>query len=253
MKNLKLFSVFTMLLVSVGFMSCSDDDGIKEVSVSGGQEVDLGLSVKWAGWNIGASSPEQYGEYYAWGETQTKGIYYWDTYKFNEEDSIQIDHETLKKSYQEYLLSINGIISGRLGENVIEGAVATDVATAKWGEGWRMPTKEELQELVEGCEWTWCTYKGVAGYKVEGSNGNSIFLPAAGCYNGSSLNNAGKFGLYWSGQWFDPWRDPQDEKFYSDKAYCLDLGVKDTNRFIDYAINAYDYRFGFSVRPVKDF
>ena len=114
-----------------------------------------------------------------------------------------------------------------------------------------MPTRDEIKELIEGCSWTWCTYNGVTGYKVEGANGKSIFLPAAGCYKGPSLNNKGKFGLYWSGQWYDYWRDPLDDKYYTTKAFCLDLGIKDENRFYDYSINCYDYHLGFSIRPVK--
>lgn len=252
MKKFKHLGITTMLFACFGFMACNDDNGLSEATITPEQEVDLGLSVNWAGWNLGATSPEESGDYYAWGETQTKDTYYWSSYNmYDKEALIRIqDTEKLIK-YQEYMLSINGIISGSLGENVIEGIVAKDVATANWGDGWRMPTRDEIKELIEGCSWTWCTYNGVTGYKVEGANGKSIFLPAAGCYKGPSLNNKGKFGLYWSGQWYDYWRDPLDDKYYTTKAFCLDLGIKDENRFYDYSINCYDYHLGFSIRPVK--
>lgn len=231
MKKFKHFSILTMLFTCISFTACNDNGDLDEATITPSQEVDLGLSVNWAGWNLGATSPEESGDYYAWGETKTKDTYYWSTYSYQEED------------LKDYLHSNNGIISN--DKNY-------DVATAKWGEGWRLPTRNELKELIEGCKWTWCTYNGSIGYKVEGANGNSIFLPAAGCYNGPSLNNSGKFGLYWSGQWYDQWRDPSDENYYSDKAYCLDLGVKDENRFYDYTINAYEHKLGFCIRPVKD-
>lgn len=125
--------------------------------------VDLGLSVKWATCNVGASKPEDYGDYYAWGETTTKSDYSLETYKYR---------TTLTSS--------------------------DDVATVKWGSKWRMPTKEEMQELNEDCTWTWTTQNGVNGMKVTGPNGNSIFLPAAGYRNGTDFEDCGVYGVYWS-------------------------------------------------------
>lgn len=132
--------------------------------------VDLGLSVKWATCNVGATSPEDYGNYYAWGETSTKSSYTSDNSK------------TYGKS---------------MGED-IKGNSNYDAARAKWGGSWRMPTDAEMQELIDKCTWKWTTQNGVNGYNVKGPNGNYIFLPAAGYRYGSSLNLAGSGGGYWS-------------------------------------------------------
>lgn len=128
--------------------------------------VDLGLSVKWAECNLGASSPEQYGDYYAWGETSTKSYYTDETYEYLGNPSVL--------------------------------PLARDVANIKIGDGCRMPTKEEWNELRTKCKWTWRTHKGVNGYMVEAKNGNCIFLPAAGHRIGDRLNFAGSDGYYWS-------------------------------------------------------
>ena len=135
----------------------------------GHEYVDLGLSVKWATCNVGANKPEDYGTYYAWGETKTKSEY-WD------DNSVTYD-----KSFSD-----------------IKGDSRYDAARANWGGSWRMPTKAELQELENNCSWKWTTQNGVNGYKVTGPNGNSIFLPAAGYRGGSSLDRAGSGGYYWS-------------------------------------------------------
>ena len=133
--------------------------------------VDLGLpsGLKWATCNVGASKPEDYGNYYAWGETSTKSSYTRDNSK------------TYGKS---------------MGD--IKGNSNYDAATANWGGNWRQPTEAEQQELIDKCTWTWTTQNGVNGYNVEGPSGASIFLPAAGCRRGSSLSSAGSFGGYWS-------------------------------------------------------
>ncbi len=141
--------------------------------------VDLGLSVKWATCNVGASSPEEYGNYYAWGETTTKSEY-------TEENSATYGLDISQLQSQGY---IDG--EGNLTPQY-------DAAAANWGGDWRMPTKAEQQELLDNCTWTWTMQNGVNGYNVEGPNGNSIFLPAAGCRRGSSLYSAGSDGNYWS-------------------------------------------------------
>ena len=135
---------------------------------SGGHEyVDLGLSVKWATCNVGANKPEDYGDYFAWGETKPKNNY------SNSNYSYSYNYTTLPLS--------------------------ADAARANWGGSWRMPTRAEQDELLEQCTWTWTTQNGVNGYKVTSNkNGNSIFLPAAGYRYGSSLYNAGSYGSIWS-------------------------------------------------------
>jgi hypothetical protein len=134
-------------------------------STGGHEYVDLGLSVKWATCNVGANKPEEYGDYFAWGETKPKRIYNKSVYKSNP--------TTLPLS--------------------------NDAARANWGGSWRMPTMAEQDELREQCTWTWTTQNGVKGYKVTSkSNGNSIFLPAAGFRSGSSLSCVGILGYFWS-------------------------------------------------------
>ena len=133
------------------------------------EAVDLGLSVKWASCNVGANSPEEYGDYFAWGEITPK-------------DSYTSDNcSTYGKSITD-----------------ISGNPQYDAATANWGGGWRMPTYSELSELKNNCSWEWTSLNGVNGYKVTGPNGNSIFFPAAGYRYGTSSHGVGSSGGYWS-------------------------------------------------------
>lgn len=141
--------------------------------------VDLGLSVKWAGCNVGANSPEEYGYYFAWGETTTKSSY-------TESNSV-----TYGLSISE--LESRGII-GADGNLTAE----YDAATANWGSDWRIPTLDEMKELKNECKWEWTSVNGVNGRLLTGPNGNSIFLPAAGYRHDTSLYNAGFGGYYWS-------------------------------------------------------
>ena len=139
-------------------------------TINGHEYVDLGLSVKWATCNVGANSPEEYGDYFAWGETETKSEY------------TQANSLTYGKSL-----------------NDISGNPQYDAATANWGGDWRMPTKDELNELRNNCTLEWITEDDVNGYKVTSNiNGNSIFLPATGYRYGISYEDAGSIGYYWS-------------------------------------------------------
>lgn len=135
--------------------------------------VDLGLSVKWAACNIGATNPEELGEYYAWGETNTKSRYDLTNYKFRKKGD-----EVKNVKFSKY----NTIKSrGDVDNNTVLG-MSDDVAYVKWGGKWRMPTQEEIDELCNNCTWTWTTINGVDGYKVTskkvGYTSNYIFLPA---------------------------------------------------------------------------
>ncbi|MBQ7878779.1 MAG: hypothetical protein IJ319_04875 [Bacteroidaceae bacterium] len=122
------------------------------------------------------------GGYYAWGETEEKSDYSWDTYKYwTDKDGDGYDDSN------EYI-NIGSDISG----------TQYDVAHVKWGGSWRMPSLEEIQELNNRCTWQWTTVNGVNGYKVTGPNGNSIFLPAAGYRYGTELYHEGSVGYYWS-------------------------------------------------------
>ncbi len=161
---------------------------------SGGVEnghiwVDLGLSVKWATCNVGANTPEGYGDYFAWGETEPKDYYDWSTYKWCNGSSTSLTKYCTNSSY--------GSV-----DNKTQLELSDDAAHANWGGSWRMPTDSELTELREQCTWTWTTQNGVYGYKVtskkSGYTNKSIFLPAAGFRGDSSLISAGSDGYYWS-------------------------------------------------------
>ena len=165
MNKIRLFACLVFVLALTTGVNAQD-------GISTDQKVDLGLSVCWAGWNVGASSPEEYGDYYAWGETIDKSDY-------------------TEDSYQYY----NGSDYVNIGSNI--SGTRYDVARAQWGGSWRMPANAEFEELINRCTWTWTTYNNVNGYKVTGPNGNSIFLPAASyCYSTEILPVA--VGCYWS-------------------------------------------------------
>ena len=157
-----------------------------EVSVSY-NAVDLGLpsGTLWADRNVGADSPEDYGDYFAWGETSTKSIYDWSTYKWCQGSYTSMTKYCTKSSY--------GTVDNK---TVLD--LEDDAAYVNMGTEWRMPTIDEQKELSIKCTWTWTTQNGTKGYKVTGPNGNSIFLPAAGARSGSSLSDAGSWGHFWS-------------------------------------------------------
>ena len=168
--------------------------------------VDLGLpsGTLWADRNIGANSPEGYGDYFAWGETRPKSVYNESTYKYSNGSSSSLTKYCTNSNY------------GTIDNNTILEA-SDDAATANWGSNWRMPTHEEQVELNDKCKWTWTTRNGVKGYKVTGPNGNSIFFPAASCRNDSSVSGAGSYGYYWSASLSES--DPDyawNMDFYSD-------------------------------------
>ena len=151
-----------------------------------GQEyVDLGLSVKWASCNVGATAPEEYGDYFAWGETYQKRYYYWDNYKYCNGTNESLTKYCTKTSCGEFAFV----------DNKTTLDLTDDAARVNWGGTWRMPTAEESEELMneENCTWIWTTKNGVNGLKITSrKNGNFIFLPAAGhCY----LENLGNVGI----------------------------------------------------------
>lgn len=171
---------------SITFSKVKDSDA---PDTGNHEYVDLGLSVKWATCNVGASKPEEYGDYFAWGETQPKSTYNWSTYKYCNGSSTSLTKYCTD--------SYNGTVDNK---NTLE--LSDDAARANWGGSWRMPTDAELTELREQCTWTWTTQNGVYGYKVtskkSGYTNKSIFLPAAGYRNDSSLSGAGSNSRYWS-------------------------------------------------------
>lgn len=189
--------------------------------------VDLGLpsGTKWATTNVGASTPEGYGNYYAWGETTNKSTYNWSNYKWCNGSTSSMTKYCSSSSY--------GTV-----DNKTTLDLSDDAAYVNWGTSWRMPTKAEQDELrnTSYTTWTWTTQNGVNGYIVTSkTNGNSIFLPAAGYRYGSSLYGAGSYGLYWSSS-LDT----------SGSNYAFDLYFNSSNVDLNYG-NRY---YGQSVRAV---
>lgn len=157
--------------------------------------VDLGLpsGLKWATCNVGASSPEEYGDYFAWGETtgynSGKTTYDWSTYKYCNGSSSTQTKYCNNSSYGN-----NGFTDDKTTLDLVD-----DAARANWGGIWRMPTQEECKELINNCTTTWTTVGGVYGRLFTSNiNGNSLFLPAAGYRYDTSLRDAGSYGYYWS-------------------------------------------------------
>ena len=194
--------------------------------INGHEYVDLGLSsgTKWATCNVGASKPEEFGGYYAWGETIDKDDYTWETYKWCDGDEYSLTKYCTDGYYGEF-------------DYRTQLAPADDVAHVKWGGSWRMPTKAEQDELLNNCTWTWTTLNGVNGYKVTGLNGNSIFLPAAGYRRGTEVYNRGSYGYFWSSSLLSD---------YSNYAFLLYF-----NSGYHYWSDYYRRYYGLSVRPVS--
>lgn len=191
--------------------------------------VDLGLSVKWATCNVGASKPEEYGGYYAWGETKVKDYYDWSTYKWCNGSVNTLTKYCTNSKY--------GTV-----DNKTTLEKADDAATANWGNSWRMPTYAEWEELHNNTTLTWTNdYEGtgIKGFILtstkEGHEGASIFLPAAGYRDDDALNYVGT-GCYWSSSLYE-------NTLYRGRYLNFGAGNFDTWR--------YDNRCaGQSVRPV---
>ena len=185
------FLAFTVFLTFLSLHLVQRYGGIElsKVISNKHEAVDLGLSVKWAICNVGANRPEEYGGYYAWGETKEKTFYSWDTYKWYNGSDGSDGSMTKYCTDSDY---------GEV-DNKTTLDPSDDVAHVKWGGKWRMPTLDEIKELRKKCSWEWTSVNGVAGYKVTGPNGNSIFLPAAGGRGGTEVYDRGSYGYYWSG------------------------------------------------------
>ena len=197
----------TMTKVELSMLACADENHP--------HIIDLGLpsGTKWACCNVGATTPEDYGGHYAWGETQPKSVYNWDTYQYGSSsgDAVNIGSDIAGTSY--------------------------DAATVNWGAPWRMPSRTQIKELLNNCSSIRTTQNGVNGRRFTGPNGGSIFLPAAGrrCYSG--LYHAGAYGYYWSSSLYESGPD---------YAYCLYF-----NSGSAYWYNSYRRYYGRSVRPVR--
>ncbi len=171
--------------------------------------VNLGLpsGTLWATCNVGADTPEDYGDYFAWGEIFTKE--YFNEYTYDLKNKYNASNETLE--------------------------LIDDVAYQKWGDKWKIPTETQIQELIDNCTWTWTTINNVNGYRVTGTNGNSIFLPAAGFRYNMELVDVGSKGYYWSSSHDNGDNAARSLLFSSDS----------------YSGHYYFRSYGWSVRPVR--
>ncbi len=166
------------------------------------EPVDLGLSVKWSAYNLGADRPEGYGAIFSWGETEPKQTCVWETYKWSPGQENKVTKYCLSEEY--------GPVDGK---SVLDPE--DDAAHVKLGEGWRIPTRAEIEELMASCQWTWTkNYNGtgVSGYIVTGQKSGfedkSIFLPTAGYIGNVGPQYAGSNGSYWSSELFNPTATP---------------------------------------------
>lgn len=202
--------------------------------------VDLGLpsGTLWATCNVGADDPEDYGDYFAWGETQPKGDYSWSSYKWMTEG--QANWQYINKYTFEDNQKTGCWYDGDtfIGDGKKELLPADDAATANWGSNWQTPSIEQCEELMNEAYTTatWTTQNGVAGMKITGKNGNSIFLPAGGSMNGTSLVNDGNNAQYWSRSLYARYSDYGFNMFAS------------SNAFDKTGISRY---YGHCVRPVR--
>ena len=216
MKTIRLaFALFVLMLAT---LCCSAQSH---------SYVDLGLlsGTLWADRNVGAALPEDYGDYFAWGETTTKTNYDWSTLKYCEDNT---GDKFSKYNTQSKYGSVDN-------KTTLERS--DDAAYQNWGSDWCMPTQTQFQELKDECTWTWTTRNGKKGYEVKGKNGNTIFLPAAGCRYGTSLYGDGSYGFYWSSSL-------RSDGPYGGRGLDFDSGYVDPD---DWGSRY----FGFSVRPVR--
>ena len=195
---------------------------IDETAVA--EAIDLGLSVKWASWNIGATKPEGYGGHYAWGETEVKDNYNWSTYKWSGGSRDMMTKYCTDSSY--------GTVDNK---TVLDPE--DDIAHVKWNEGWRMPTLDEFKELQDNCFWEWSSINGVDGYKITGPNGNTIFLPAVGYRNGTKVYYRSSRGYYWLGTLSESYNGYAYRLYFGSDGYAWGSG--------------YRY-YGHAVRPVTE-
>lgn len=210
MKRITTILTFSFVVSVMFAQSCPDSNHP--------HAIDLGIGVKFACCNIGASAPEKYGDYYAWGETKKK-------YRFS---TLNYKHGG-NKSYRAYH-DIGNDISG----------TQYDVAHVNWQGNWRLPSKEQMELLKDRCKKEWVTYKRVEGMRFIGPNGNSIFMPASGSSWYDETKYVGYSGEYWSSTY-----STEKSNGYGD-AYILGF---DNSEIDMYHI---DRAAGVSVRPVTE-
>lgn len=214
MKTLRLVGMaIMMVMVGAAFNACSSDDDDEGGSSTGAMAVDMGLpsGTKWASMNVGASHPEDYGDYFQWGETtpctdQSEdcdwnsnyapgGTAFTGTSRMDcGTNKDPMFTEGILKYTSNDVVTYEGHWTGK-----ITGNAKYDAATARWGKKWQTPTEDQFAELQAHCTWIWTTINGINGFQVRSNkNGNSIFLPAAGRRERNRLIVSGKEGVYWA-------------------------------------------------------
>ena len=183
MKRISLMVVFVLITTTI---LAQDNDRDKEHL-----QVDLGLpsGTLWAFTNLGAAVPEDFGDYYAWGEVDYKSDYSLNTYKFVKGG----DATKLTKYCSQATMG-----NGKYTDTLVVLEAQDDVATQKWGADWCMPTKEQFEELKKECTWKWTVRNGKNIIEITGKNGSKLYLPAAGCHFNKSRSLVGSNGYYWS-------------------------------------------------------
>lgn len=217
-------TIFSNLLLCLIVVSLNIGNALSQQNH---EYVDLGLpsGTLWATCNVGANNPWECGDYFAWGETSPKETYSWDNYKYSNGSYDRLTKYCTNKKHGN-----NGYIDG-----LKELEPKDDAATANWGIDWCMPSLDQIKELKKKCNWTWTSNNGIKGYMVTGPNGNSLFLPAAGCRYGIDLFSVGSYGDYWSRSLYES---------YPYHARYLYFNSSSVDRY-------YSFRYlGFSVRPV---
>ena len=193
----KLMKAVAALMLMTAAVGCTKPDGPNnggdnnDGTINGHAYVDLGLpsGTLWATCNVGADSPEDFGDYFAWGETQSKTIYDWSTYKYCSDGN----HYHLLKYCNNSNFGYNGFT-----DNLLVLLESDDAAFFGWGNEWYIPKKEQWEELFQNTNSTWTTRNDVVGRLFTASNGNSLFLPAAGYFRNDSVLSSKIIGYYWS-------------------------------------------------------
>ena len=203
--------------------------------------VDLGLSIKWATHNMGASTPECFGYYYSWGELSPKKYYSLDNYRFYEGEGTTDSYGRYEAKLTKYSKE----------DNKYSLEAEDDVATAQLGENWRIPSLDEWLELTANCSWDWTVRNGVGGYQVTGPNGNSIFLPAAGLRAGGSLfmgRYDGVAGHYLTSENAHDWYNQYTGR-YDDFVQAVFCNFSEYDGYTFWCGDRWD---GYTIRPVTD-
>ena len=244
---MKKYLYLLLMFVCIGFVSCGGDDDDNNndkpnnespnSSTNGStnsngmkvaEAVDLGLSVKWASWNVGASAPEDFGNYYAWGELEPKTFY--------QEVNYSLEKYRTVTATQHYFTSL--ISRGNIADDV-----NYDVAAAKWGAGWCMPSKAQFEELLTKCSHGPSTSNGVKGELFVGPNNNTIFLPYCGKRTKETFG-VGEYMCYWTST-----NDYIIINYQSGLYGVVPLSTSSSYSYVAY--NDCDASSGLSIRPVK--